>query len=396
MQPSLKRTSAKIAMLAITASVIVGSAHAQMPPPPSSNDGNNSASLGFGNQTSTASPNTNRTASNGFGNTNTNINNNSGFSHSPMGGIQNNAVRQSQNQAEGNYGGMNRNMGSVPLGMVQNAWDSPRANMAQGQIAPGVVRFQWSPPLVMQLHLRDFMVTTVIFPKWEQITELFVGDRQSVTGKLTKPNIIMFQNKENGIDTTATAIAKSGNVYQFYLRAEGTNTKKITDVTAFVDVPNPNPNLGEMGVVNNGNFNEGTGQTNSIAGGESLGQPQLGPTIPGAPGPNSQDPAVTNPDMIVPRDKMVFNMRLYDRKGHPEDMEIAPEFVYTDGVWTYFNFGSKSRTIDRPVVRRVIDGVETTVNSRTEGPNGEILVAEALGDFTLRNGSRVICVKRIK
>ena len=79
MQPSLKRTSAKIAMLAITASVIVGSAHAQMPPPPSSNDGNNSASLGFGNQTSTASQNTNRATSNGFGNTNPSINNNGGF-----------------------------------------------------------------------------------------------------------------------------------------------------------------------------------------------------------------------------------------------------------------------------------------------------------------------------
>jgi hypothetical protein len=46
------------------------------------------------------------------------------------------------------------------------------------------------------------------------------------------------------------------------------------------------------------------------------------------------------------------------------------------------------------VVFQLIDGVETMVNTRTAGPKGNMIVAEAIGDFVLRNGRRIICVYR--
>jgi type IV secretory pathway VirB9-like protein len=76
------------------------------------------------------------------------------------------------------------------------------------------------------------------------------------------------------------------------------------------------------------------------------------------------------------------------------DRTIAPDYVYSDGVFTYFHFGTRAREIDLPVVFRVVDGVETRVNTRTAGRFGEVLIAEARGDFTLRAGARAVCIRR--
>jgi hypothetical protein len=43
----------------------------------------------------------------------------------------------------------------------------------------------------------------------------------------------------------------------------------------------------------------------------------------------------------------------------------------------------------------LVDGVDTMVNTRTAGLRGNILIAEAVGDFTLRNGNRIVCVRQV-
>jgi hypothetical protein len=64
-------------------------------------------------------------------------------------------------------------------------------------------------------------------------------------------------------------------------------------------------------------------------------------------------------------------------------------------VFTYFDFGERSDSMNRPIVHQVVDGVDTAVNTRTAGAKGNILIAEAVGDFILRSGNRVVCVRRI-
>ena len=44
------------------------------------------------------------------------------------------------------------------------------------------------------------------------------------------------------------------------------------------------------------------------------------------------------------------------------------------------------------MVYRVVDGVDTPVNTRTKG---HMLIAESSGAFTLRNGQRVVCVRPV-
>jgi hypothetical protein len=91
-------------------------------------------------------------------------------------------------------------------------------------------------------------------------------------------------------------------------------------------------------------------------------------------------------------ENLQFNMRIFAR--HPGDTEIAPIRAFSDGIWTYFDYGHRADTVQRPVVFRVIDGVDSMVNTRTAGPNGNLVIAEAVGNFTLRNGNKVVCVYR--
>ena len=65
------------------------------------------------------------------------------------------------------------------------------------------------------------------------------------------------------------------------------------------------------------------------------------------------------------------------------DKSISPSRVFTDGVFTWFDFGDRWDSSDLPAVYRVMDGVDTPVNTRIKG---SMLVAEASGAFTLRNG----------
>src|SRR3546814_1432581 len=46
------------------------------------------------------------------------------------------------------------------------------------------------------------------------------------------------------------------------------------------------------------------------------------------------------------------------------------------------------------VASLVVQGVETPVNVRTAGPNGRMLVVEGIGDIVLRNGLKIVCIKR--
>jgi hypothetical protein len=46
-----------------------------------------------------------------------------------------------------------------------------------------------------------------------------------------------------------------------------------------------------------------------------------------------------------------------------------------------------------PVAALVVDGSENPVGSRTTGPNGSIMIIEAVGDIVLRNGRHLVCLK---
>ena len=272
-------------------------------------------------------------------------------------------------QTRGEFPAMDRGP-SLPLGTLQRSWDKPAP--ASGQTAPGVIHYMWHPDFIMSVRTRDFMVTTLLLPTWERANEFYVGDPVVFEAKRIKPNVVAVRSRNAGADSNLTILGASGNVYNFYLRSETWNSSQVSDLTVYVDAPRP-----------------GEGQD----GGEP---PPGGVTLEGDGEPGSGPGAGTGmPDylrrIVFHPENLRFDMKMFARRD--ADADIAPERVFEDGIFTYFDFGDRGDTILRPVVHQLVDGVDTVVNTRTAGPRGNVLVAEAVGDFTLRNGNRVVCVR---
>lgn len=278
-------------------------------------------------------------------------------------------------QSDGKFPILERSA-SYSLGALQRAWNSPFA--ASGQASPGVMRYTWRPDFVMAVRTREYMVTTINLPPWEQVTNIIVGDPVVFDAKRIRPHILAIRPSHGGADTNVTVIGGSGNIYTFYIRSENWNSDQVSDLTVFVEANRPQ-NL------------SGGATVNDLVAASIDGQ------VPGnGNGGANSNTRLTPPDYVreiaFKPENLRFDMKILAPTAN--DTEIAPERVFNDGIWTYFDFGKKADYIRRPVVYQVVDGVDTMVNTRTAGPTGNILIAETVGDFTMRNGNRVVCIHR--
>ena len=97
----------------------------------------------------------------------------------------------------------------------------------------------------------------------------------------------------------------------------------------------------------------------------------------------------------IPTDPSKFRFDLDVYVPNPDDYIIAPERVWRDDVFTYLDFGDKSiNMLQRPVVSLLIERGESPVGFRTTGPQGRLMIVEAVGDLVLRNGQRIVCIKK--
>ena len=262
-------------------------------------------------------------------------------------------------ESQGEFPAMARSP-SLPLGTLQRSWDRPVA--ANGQTAPGVIHYLWQSDFVMGVRTRDFMVTTLILPGWEKVAEYYVGDPVVFEIKKIRGNVFAIRSRNAGADSNLALLGTSGNVYNFYVRSEAWNSNQVSDLTVYVDASR-----------------EGEGDDAPL------------PSDAGQTAASSSLPDYIRRIVKRPED-IRFDMKLYAQ--HPSDADIAPLRVFEDGLFTYFDYGERADMVTRPVVHQIVDGVDNVVNSRTAGPRGSILVAEAVGDFTLRSGTRIVCVKR--
>ncbi len=281
-------------------------------------------------------------------------------------------------QAQGQFPVITRSA-TMPIGAIQKKWNAPISS--SGQTAPGIMRYVWRPDFVMPVRTREFMTTTIELPSWENVDRIILGDTMVFEAVRVKPNILVVRPSHSGADTNMTVIGVSGNIYNFYVRSEGWNSTQITDFTVYITANNPiqNKNDALTSLANDAN---------------NASAAPFDPTAVMNPAPAAAPGTPVAPDYIR---KIAFdpaNLR-FDLKIYaptPDDIEIAPLRVFTDGVWTYFDYGELADSVRRPVIYRVVDGVDSMVNTRTVGPKGNIMIAEATGNFTLRNGTRVVCV----
>ena len=253
------------------------------------------------------------------------------------------------------------------LGSIQQAFD-------QSTEEAGVYKVRYSQQALIKLRLREFMTTIVVLPSWEEITDIIVGDKSTFEASKKESHIFLLKPKDFiGADSNITVLGRSGLVYTFYVRSEGYNSVNLPDLRVHVHVPGDIPRQFS---------GQSTSQNGTKEDFDKRGE-----------NPSLQQDRLHNLTKDYPQTLPPKMDRLNFKWSMAGDQTIAPRQVFSDGVRTWFNFddgaGSKIEEKDLPVISRVLDGVDTPINTRIEG---NLIVAEATGVFTLKNGNRTTCV----
>ncbi|MBO5997174.1 MAG: TrbG/VirB9 family P-type conjugative transfer protein [Alphaproteobacteria bacterium] len=307
-------------------------------------------------------------------------------------------------QTAGSFDTMNLSYLSS-LGMQQKAWNDPMQHMGEGQIKPGYSRYIWSPDVVLPLRLREGMMTLINLPTWELIEKVHIGSPESFGGEIAAPNSLLLYADPTflGVDSNLIIFGRSGNRYVFYLRSETYNTDRITNAVVDVIVgPKYTPasaggasNLSGGASVNMGSM----GGVGYAGGSGAPGWSGAGSLTPGGsqspnPGLNTATNGPKNWLESIPVDPEKFRFDIDVFIPNPSDIELAPERVWRDEIFTYIDFGKKALTMtQRPVVNLIVQDSEVPVGSRTKGEHSRLLVVEGIGDMVLRNGQRIVCLK---
>ena len=278
-------------------------------------------------------------------------------------------------------------------GMLQKAWSEPMKNMGEGQTKPGYTRYVWSSDMVLPVRLRESMATLINFPSWEVIDSIWIGDTTSFVGEFPTPNSLLLFTQPGmiGVDSNLIVFGRSGNRYAFYIRSEAYNTDRITN--SVVDVVVPNSPSGSS----TGGVSSGSSASSSVpywASGRRGASGAPGDSLNPSAGLNVASNAPKNWLEGIPMNPEEFKFDIEIYVPNPNDISIAPERVWHDNIFTYIDFGPKALAmLERPIVNLIIQDSESPVGFRTRGPNGRLIVVEAVGDMVLRNGEKVVCLK---
>lgn len=316
--------------------------------------------------------------------------------------IESQQLSDAMAQTTGEFDAMN--LGYIhSLGMQQKAWNDPLAHLGEGQTKPGYSRYTWTPEVVLPIRLREGMMTLINLPTWELIEKVHIGSPESFGGEIAAPNSLLVYADPSyiGVDSNMIIFGRSGNRYVFYLRSETYNTDKITHSVVDVLVGPKYTPVADGGQL--GNFNGATTMASSSYTQRSSTAPSWagrgGSLTPGGAqnpqiGLNTASTAPKNWLQNIPVDpeKFRFDMEIF--LPDPAAIDIAPDKVWRDDIFTYIDLGPKALTMtQRPVVSLIVQDSEVPVGFRTRGPNSRLIVVEAVGDLVLRNGKKIICLK---
>lgn len=294
------------------------------------------------------------------------------------------------------------NLGYIhSLGMQQKAWNDPLSHMGEGQLKPGYSRYNWSPDVILPIRLREGMMTLINLPAWELIEKVHIGSPESFGGEVAAPNSLLLYADPAyiGVDCNMIVFGRSGNRYVFYLRSETYNTDKITQSVVDVLVGPRYTPVSEGGKLGNFNGATATAAATSGYGSSAPGWSTRGNLTPGGAqnpqiGLNTASTGPKNWLGSIPVDPEQFRFDIEMYLPNPDDVDIAPDNVWRDNIFTYIDLGPKALTMtQRPVVNLIVQDSEVPVGFRTRGPNSRLIVVEAVGDLVLRNGKKIICLK---
>lgn len=299
--------------------------------------------------------------------------------------------------SEVDLGYMPNNISSNVYGMQQKAWNNPLAHMGSGQTRPGYSRYNWTPDTVLPIRLREGMMTLINLPSWELIEKVHIGAPESFNGEVVSPNSMLLYADPSylGVDGNMIIFGHSGNRYVFYLRSETFNTDKITQSVVDVLVGprwTPVADGGRLNVSVKNDTSVSSTASMPFAIGNNSGLRQGGVNASATSGVTANAADVWKNNVPVDPEGIKFDLDMF--LPNPDDVDIAPDNVWRDNIFTYIDLGPKALTMtQRPIVSLLVQDTEVPVGFRTRGANSRLIVVEAIGDLVLRNGQKVVCIK---
>ncbi|CTQ47693.1 conjugal transfer protein TrbG [Roseibium aggregatum] len=208
------------------------------------------------------------------------------------------------------------------------------------------------------------MVSAIQLPKGIKIKSADLGDSSRFEVKKRSDNTLAVKPTGAGVDSSMLVYTEDGDVYSFYLRAEGINSKSVPDVSFRIIGPQ------SAGM----SFVEFDGKGNPIGGG---GETALATH-------NSKDFLQTA--KFDPGALRGWNQ--YKLWG---DKKLRPEQVFRDDHFTYIQFGDKWNDVELPTAYVVVDGIDELVNTRVQGTT--FIVESTHRLITLKSGQSFMCIQ---
>jgi ComB9 competence protein len=262
---------------------------------------------------------------------------------------------QIADQVQGEFGNLVQQR--MPDGRIQRAWQGAAAGTA-------VLDADADASAEIKFRIRERAHTLVEWPAWESIASVDVGDTEAVRAELRQigdaaPRHLVLYPVRPGRDTSVTVIGASGRSYLLYVQVESDRSTAVPAALVRIAAAAPR-HLADATLMPA----RATGPAPAVAATKADWLEEL-----------AFDPA-----------ELDFN---YTMAGNPA---IAPQVVFSDGVFTYLYFGDAFKAVDLPVVSRVIDQIDSPVNSRVQGKT--MVVESVVGDgLTLRLGQTFVCIR---
>ncbi|MHA7777198.1 TrbG/VirB9 family P-type conjugative transfer protein [Roseibium sp. M-1] len=264
------------------------------------------------------------------------------------------SVPQAQAQAAGNFGPLAR-PDSIG-GQIQEAWSKPGKKQ-------GIHVQNYCGDCVYKVRLRQYMVSAIQLPKGIKIKSADLGDASRFEVKKRSDNTLAVKPTGSGVDSSMLVYTDDGDVYSFYLRAEGINSKIVPDVSFRIVGP---PSAGMS-------FVEFDPQGNPLPNGDAAlathGSNDFLQTAKFDPGA----------------------LRGWDQYKLWGDRKLRPEQVFRDDHFTYIQFGEKWNDLELPTAYVVVDGIDELVNTRVQGTT--FIVESTHRLITLKSGQSFMCIQ---
>ncbi|WP_068317870.1 TrbG/VirB9 family P-type conjugative transfer protein [Polycladidibacter hongkongensis] len=272
-------------------------------------------------------------------------------------GVTKDMLQQAAQQRQGNYGNMVRP--TAAGGQIQSAWDKAGSKGGiHSQVECG--------ECIYKVRLREFMVTAIQLPADVVVTDADLGDGSRFEVQKRSANTLVVKPLGSGVDTSLQVYTKSGEVFSFYLRAEGFNSRKVPDLS-FKITRKRKPQGAHV------NFSS-----------SATPLPMTGFGAPAKPVSGPKD-FVKNAKYDPARLRGWGDYKLWGSK------ELKPENVFRDDYFTYIQFGDKWTDIELPTAYVVVDGIDELVNTRVSGTTYIIESTHKL--ITLKSGQSFMCIQ---